>query len=142
MRGVWRITVVVALAVVACAWAVVSLQDRTAIAATGCGNHIQNVPGYTATVVTQPNPPSANGTNVVVALQRDGQPLSGASVCLSVDMIGMPMGDISYHAQEESPGRYNVVTTFTGMQGTWRGNLVVSADGGPVLARLLTFRVS
>lgn len=142
MRGVWRITLVAAAAAVATALAVVYLQDRTVADVSACGSGVRTAAGYTATVQTRPDPPSAAGTVVLVTVEHDDRPVSGAEVCLSTDMVGMPMGGgTTFQGRELSPGRYEVIVTF-GMPGTWAGQLVVSSAGRAVLSQPVRFQVS
>jgi hypothetical protein len=132
---------VVVLAVAACAAAIVAFQDRTAIKALGCGHGIATQPGYAAVVATKPEPPRSAGTDILVDVRHNGQPLSGASVCLTADMVGMPMGGPpNYKARQTAPGTYDVFIAF-GMGGTWAGQLVVSSGGRPVLSQPVTFNV-
>lgn len=141
VRGVWRLALVIVVAVVACGWAIVALQDDDVAAVSGCGSAVPTVPGYTATVQTEPDPPQAAGTQVLVLVERAGRPVRGADVCLSVDMAGMPMGgDTRYEGQQLSAGRYSIFPSF-GMPGSWTGNLVVSVAGRPVLSRQVSFQV-
>lgn len=141
MHGIWRLTTVVVLAVAACAAAILAFQDRTAIKALGCGHGIVTQPGYAAAVTTKPNPPRSAGTDILVSVSRDGQPLVGASVCMTADMVGMPMGGPpNYKARQTGPGTYDTFIAF-GMGGTWVGNLVVSSQGRPVLSQPVSFNV-
>lgn len=139
--GLWRLAMAVLLAVGACAAAILAFQDRTAIKALGCGRGIQTQPGYVAAVTTKPDPPRAAGTDIVVSVRHDGQPLVPASVCLTSDMVGMPMGGPpNYKARQTSSGVYDVFIGF-GMAGNYAGELVVSSGGRPILSQPVSFRV-
>ncbi len=142
MHGIWRLVTVSVVAAIACAAAIVAFQDRTAIKALGCGHGIVTQPGYVAAVQAQPNPPRAAGTDVLIDVRLGGQPLNGADVCMTTDMVGMPMGGPpNYKARPSGPGRYDTFIAF-GMAGTWAGEVVVSSGGKPVLAQPVSFSVS
>ena len=59
---------------------------------------------------------------------RDGQPVTGAQVCMRADMGGMGgmsgMG-ISDVARESEPGQYDVPVRFE-MGGYWNGTVIVA----------------
>ncbi len=141
MYGIWRLATVVVVAMIACTAAIFAFQDRTAIKALGCGHGAQTQPGFAVAVTTKPDPPRAAGTDIVISVRRDGQPLAGAGVCMTSDMVGMPMGGPpDYQARPTGPGTYDVFIAF-GMGGNYAGELVVSSGGRPVLAQPVSFTV-
>lgn len=86
--------------------------------------------GYRVTVATRPDPPTPEDTTLEVLVERDGAPVSGATVCLSADMTEMSHTGVSRQADELGGGRYGMVVDF-GMRGSWQGALlVVESDRG------------
>lgn len=84
--------------------------------------------GYEVTVATEPDPPIPQGTTFEVVVQRDGAPVSGATVCLSADMSEMSHAGVSKQAEEMGDGRYEMAVDF-GMRGAWSGGVVVIESG-------------
>ena len=141
MRGFWRIALVVAVAVVASAAAVVKLEATQPLNTSGCGSAGPSDPSYTVTSRPQPNPPSTPSSAVVVSVKRRGQPVNGATVCLSLDMVAMPMGVSKYLAHQISPGVYEDIVSFA-MAATWIGTLVVAVEGKRVFSQSVTYHVT
>lgn len=141
MRGPWRILALAVVAVAASALAIANLDNRTAVNTSACGSAGPSDPSYQVATQTRPDPPKAIGSDVLVTLKRDGQLISGANVCLSVDMVTMPMGYKPSVARQVSPGVYDDQVTF-GMGGTYAGTLLVKVAGQPVLVKKLYFQVS
>ncbi len=84
--------------------------------------------GYEVTVATEPDPPAPQGTTLEVLVQRDGAPVSGATVCMSADMSDMSHGGVSKQAEELGEGRYQMAVDF-GMRGNWSGGVLVVESG-------------
>ncbi len=84
--------------------------------------------GYEVTVATQPDPPVPQGTMFEVLVQREGVPVSGATVCLSADMSEMSHAGVSKQAEELGEGRYGMAVDF-GMRGSWSGGVLVVESG-------------
>ncbi len=141
MQRFWRVAVMVLVALVACGFSISYLQKPKALAIAGCGSAGPSDPAYSVAVSTRPNPPRALGTDVLVQVQKAGQPVSGAAVCLSLDMVGMPMGSLVFHGIAQSPGVYSIFLSF-GMGGRWVGNLVVSAGGRTVHSEPVAWQIS
>ena len=140
MGGIWRITIVMLVAVAASVGAVVKLEAKQPLEVSACGRTGPSDPSYKVTTRTQPNPPHQPSSNVLVTVDHGGQPVNGASVCLSVDMVGMPMGMSKYEGQQISRGLYDDVVTF-GMAGSWEGTLVVSVAGKAVVSQPVSYQV-
>lgn len=133
---------VIMLAAAGSVLAVAHLESHKPLSVSSCGDEIVAVPGYAVVTSTRPSPPRASGTEVLVKVDKSGRPLTGASVCLALDMVGMPMGGPSrYTAQPVAPGLYDAYVPF-GMGGRWAGRLVVSVGGEVVYAKAITFDVT
>ncbi|HEV2768069.1 MAG TPA: FixH family protein [Acidimicrobiales bacterium] len=95
---------------------------------------------YEVTVASQPDPPTPRGTTFEIAVDRDGQPVSGATVCVSLDMAEMSHEASGGQAEETGPGRYQVGVDF-GMRGTWEGTVFVTEPGETPVAAPVSFDV-
>lgn len=140
MRSILRIAVLAVLAIGLSAVAIVRLDNRTAISVTACGRSGPSDPSYQVTTRTVPNPPQPRGTDLLITVKRGGQPVDGADVCASLDMVTMPMGFGKLVAKQVSPGVYNDPLTF-GMPGSWEATLMVSVGGRVVVSKTLYFTV-
>jgi hypothetical protein len=122
VRGIWRLTLVSALAVVAFGVALVNFRQ---VPARECQMDAVRDPSYQVEFLT---PFSVDPTTHSLRVTRDGQPVSGAQVCMRADMGGMGgmsgMG-ISDVARETEPGVYDVPVRFE-MGGIWNGTVIVS----------------
>jgi hypothetical protein len=97
--------------------------------------------GYEVTVATEPDPPAPNGTTFQVVVQRDGEPVEGATVCMSADMSAMSHSGVSAEADEVGPGSYELAVKF-GMRGQWSGGVLVIEPGEATAASMpLSFDV-
>ena len=121
MRGIWRLTVVGALAVLAF---VVALVNFKQVPARECQMDAVSDASYAVEFLT---PLSVDPTTQTLRVTRDGVPLTGAQVCLRADMGGMGrmsgMG-VSNVARETAPGVYEVPVRFE-MGGFWNGTVIV-----------------
>lgn len=140
MRAILRITILAVLAIVLSAYAIVSLDNRTVVNVSACGRSGPSDPAYQVSTTTVPNPPQPRGTDLIVTVKHDGQPVNGADVCASIDMVTMPMGFGKRVARQVSPGVYNDAVTF-GMPGSWVASLLVSVGGKAVVSKTLYFTV-
>lgn len=86
---------------------------------------------YAVTVQSEPDPPKPQGTTFEVLVQRDGEPLSGATVCIAADMSGMSHAGAAAQAEEVAAGQYEMGLKF-GMRGTWSGQVLVIDEGTSV----------
>ncbi len=84
--------------------------------------------GYEVSVATEPDPPTPQGTTFEVVVQREGVPVSGATVCLSAGMSEMSHTGVSAQAEELGEGRYQLALNF-GMRGSWSGGVLVIESG-------------
>ena len=153
MSRTTSIAVIAVVAVVAFggAFLVFSGDDRATTGAGGgevgednvCGpGTFESVDGspYEVTVASEPDPPTPRDTTFEIAVLRDGQPVSGATVCMSLDMTEMSHGDSGGQAEETEPGRYEVGVDF-GMRGTWEGTVFVTEPGQTPVAAPVSFDV-
>lgn len=95
---------------------------------------------YQITVDPDPDPPTAQGTTFEIVVSRDGQPVAGATVCLSADMDEMSHGGTNREADEVGPGVYRVPMNF-GMRGSWGGDVLVLEPGQTAVSMPLSFDV-
>jgi hypothetical protein len=140
MGGIWRITIVMLVAVAASVGAVVKLETTQPLNVSACGRVGPSDPSYSVTTRTQPDPPRQPSSDVLVTVDHGGGPVNGAGVCLSVDMVGMPMGMSKFEGQQISPGLYDDVVTF-GMAGMWEGTVVVTVAGKAVVSQPVNYMV-
>lgn len=94
-------------------------------------------PSLTADVSFDPDPPVVEGTTIVIVLSRDGEPVSGADVCVRAEMPEMTHAGIAHRAHEAGAGRYEVETTW-GMRGRWSGHARVKVDGETLVVPIET----
>lgn len=126
MRGIWRLSIVSALAVVAF---VVALVNFKVVPARECQMDAVRDASYRVEFLT---PLSVEPTTQTLKVTRDGAPVEGAQVCMRADMGGMGrmsgMG-VSNVGHETSPGQYEVPVRFE-MGGFWNGNVIVAKGTG------------
>lgn len=121
MRGIWRLTLVSVLAVVAFGVALVNFRQ---VPVKECQMDAVRDPSFQVEFLT---PFSVDPTTHTLRVTRDGAPVIGAQVCMRADMGGMGgmsgMG-ISDVARESGPGQYDVPIRFE-MGGFWNGTVIV-----------------
>jgi hypothetical protein len=92
----------------------------------------QTVGTLTATLAIRPYPPlPMQDTRLELALQDEGQPVSGATVRLTLTMPGCPMAPSYPQAVEQADGLYAAETILT-MAGAWQADADVSLPGQEV----------
>ena len=82
-------------------------------------------PAYDVTVESEPDPPRAEGTTFLLSVRRDGEPVTGAKVCMDLDMPDMQHPGVSIVTTEDSPGRYGARLRFS-MVGAWTGSITIA----------------
>jgi hypothetical protein len=104
----------------------------TLLALTGCGGTpvptelTQTKGTLTATLTIRPYPPvPMQDARLELALQDAGQPVSGATVRLTLTMPGCPMAPSYPEAVEQADGLYAAETVLT-MAGTWQADTDIS----------------
>jgi len=121
VRGVWRLGVVSALAVVAFAFALVNFRT---VPGTECLADAVTDPSYAVEFLT---PISVDPTTHTLRITRNGEPVTGAQVCMRADMGrgGMSGMGVSNVAHETAPGVYDVPLQFE-MGGSWDATVLVT----------------
>ena len=94
---------------------------------TTCGRG-QPDPSYSVTVGSDPDPPKAEGTTFHLTVRREGRPVTGAKVCINVDMPDMQHRGVSTVAKEASDGGYDARLRFS-MTGGWTGSITIAEPG-------------
>lgn len=122
------------LAVIAFAAALDTFEEG---AQEGCVTETEPDPSY---AVELENPPSTREVAYLLQVSRNGEPVTGAQVCLSADMGGMSGMGVSDDAIELEPGVYEVEVRFE-MAGPWDGTVLVNEGGGDSVAIPLSFNV-
>ena len=138
MRGISRLVVVAAIAVLAFGVALVSFREPPA---SECQMEATANPAYRARLE---EPPDVNQTVYHLLVTRGDQPVLGAKVCMRADMGGLGgmsgMGT-SNVAREVAPGRYEVAIRFE-MSGFWRSTVIVDDGRGKPVTIPFDVRVS
>lgn len=122
MRGIWRLTLVSGVAVLAFVIALVNFKQ---VPAEECQMDAIPDPSYAVEFLT---PFTVDPATHSLRVTRDGAPVTGAQVCMRADMGGMGrmsgMG-VSDVARETVPGVYEVPVRFE-MGGFWNGTVIVT----------------
>jgi hypothetical protein len=122
VRGIWRLSLVSALAVLAFGVALVNFKQ---VPARECQVEAVTDASYAVEFLT---PFSVDPTTQTIRVTRNGEPVTGAQVCMRADMGGMGrmsgMG-VSDVARETEPGVYDVPVRFE-MGGMWNGTVIVT----------------
>ncbi|MDP8969306.1 MAG: FixH family protein [Actinomycetota bacterium] len=131
-----RLALVVVVALVGFGAAFLAFGDE---ARRGCVVEAPRDPSYSAEF--EDPVPMGQGVHVL-RVSRDGRPVTGARVCLTVDMVGMSAMGAGEEAREVAPGRYEVSLNLP-MAGQWRGTVLVEEQGTTQeVAVPLTFEVT
>jgi putative copper export protein/methionine-rich copper-binding protein CopC len=97
-----------------------------------CGRG-QPDPSYSATVASEPDPPKAEGTTFRLTVRQGARAVTGAKVCLRLDMPDMEHRGVTTGATEASPGRYDARLRFS-MTGGWKGSIVIAEPDKPAVS--------
>ncbi len=130
-----RLAAVVVIALVGAAAAFVAFRDD---ARRGCLTEGTRDPAYAAEFE---EPPRMDVKAHVLRVTHEGMPVSGARVCLNVDMVGMSGMGVGNEAREISPGRYEVSLNFA-MAGPWEGTVLIEDEGSPPVEVPVSFDVT
>jgi len=115
--------------------------DTVAPASAGpCGEGTPDS-SYSLIADSDPSPPRPPSTTVHLNVQHDGKAVTGAKVCVAVDMPTMVHAGISQTAKETSRGRYDVDLKFS-MEGSWAGTITILQPGQPTVSIPLTLDVA
>lgn len=131
-----RLAAVVVLALVGFAAAFVAFGDA---ARGGCAVQAPPDDAYAAEFE---DPVLVGEETHVLRVTRHGEPVSGAWVCVNVEMAGMSGMGASTKGRELAAGRYQVSLSMP-MEGTWTGTALVADEEGDaeMVAVPLTFEV-
>ncbi len=138
MRGIGRLLFVTVVALVSFVVALVNFRQPPA---SECQMESIRDPSYEVRIE---EPPEVNTSTYHLLVTKDGEPLSGALVCMRVDMGGrgnMSGMGTSNVAREVSPGRYEIAIRLV-MAGYWRGAVIVNEPGLKAVAVPLEIDVS
>lgn len=109
------------------------------VAERACGRGMPD-PSYSVTVVSDPDPPKAEGTAFQLTARQDGRPVTGAKVCMRVNMPDMQHPGVTAMADEASGGRYDASLKFS-MIGGWEGSIVIAEPDKPAVSVPVKFEV-
>lgn len=130
-----RLFVVVVIAVAGFAAALVAFGDA---ARRGCATDAPRDPAYEAALE---EPVHVGEPTHILTLTHHGEPVTGAWVCVTVEMAGMTAMAASAEAREVSGGRYEVDLPFA-MAGEWQATVLVGEEEAiPHVAVPLSFDV-
>ncbi|HVL99766.1 MAG TPA: FixH family protein [Egibacteraceae bacterium] len=115
-----RLAVVVVVAVAGFAAAFSAFGDA---ARRGCVTDAPPDPTYE---VAFAGPVHVGEDTHVLGVTRAGDPVTGAWVCVTIEMAGMSAMGASAEAREVGGGHYEVSLPFA-MEGTWQGTVLVGA---------------
>ncbi len=130
-----RLVVVVIIALVGAAAAFVAFRDD---ARRGCLAEGSRDPSYSAEFE---EPPRMDVKTHVLTVSHEGMPVTGARVCMNVDMVGMSAMGVGDEAREISPGRYELSMNFA-MAGPWEGVVLIEEEGGQTIEVPVAFDVT
>lgn len=85
-------------------------------------------PSYSATVASEPDPPKAEGTMFQLMVRQGDRAVTGAKVCMRVDMPDMQHPGVTTLATEGAGGRYDARLRFS-MVGGWEGSVIIAEPG-------------
>ena len=138
MRGIGRLLLVTGMAAVSFVVALISFRQPPA---SECQMKSVTDPAYQIRLEEQPE---VNTSTYHIAVTRDGRPVTGALVCMRVDMGGrgnMSGMAASNVAEEVAPGRYRIAIRLV-MSGYWRGIVIIDDESGDPVGIPLELEVS
>jgi len=122
MRRIWRLGLLAVLAAGSFALAMVRFSDA---AQEGCAQKVSEDSRYEVRWSEQP---SMLVNRYRLSVTRDGQPVTGAEVCINSYMQGMSAMGAADRGREVEPGTYEVTLVFEmGMR--WLGQVLVVEPG-------------
>lgn len=96
--------------------------------------------GYDVDVEPDPDPPKVEGTTLIVTVTDGGEPVTGATVRVAMEMDRHAHDGVTGQGEETEPGRYEVRVTFV-MRGRWSGSVRVTADDAPETREPVSYEV-
>lgn len=113
----------------------------TTVASVGpCGEGKPDT-SYTVSVTSDPDPPRPDGTTFHLAVRHNGQPVTGAKVCLGADMPDMQHPGVNRVATEKGGGVYDADLKFS-MVGSWVASVTILEPGKDPAALTMVFQVT
>jgi copper transport protein len=100
---------------------------------------VVHVNGYTLKLLVDPNTPAAANT-FTLDVARGGQPLTGADITLTFEMLDMQMGNEEYQMTETRPGVYTHSAPALVMAGRWALDFSVTPKSGTPFTALVVDR--
>ncbi len=97
-------------------------------------------PSYRVNIEPDPDPPKAEGTIFNLIVSQNGEPVTGAQVCLRADMPDMQHRGVFTVAKDASAGRYEATLEFS-MTGSWTGSVTIAQPGKPAVSVPVGFEV-
>lgn len=134
MRGIRRLLAVSVLALIGFAAALVRFGQA---AEEGCIAEPQPHPDYEIELV---EPIEFTKTSYELIVLRNGEPVTGARVCLDAAMGGMSGMSLSDEGEEVAPGQYELYLPFQ-MPGPWDASVLVDEPEHDTVALPLSFHV-
>ena len=92
--------------------------------------------GYTLKALVSPNTPAAPNS-FALEITKSGQPVTGAGVTLTFEMLDMQMGNEEYQLSETQPGVYTHSAPALVMAGRWGLLYSVTPKQGHAFTALL-----
>lgn len=134
MRGIRRLLLVTVLALVGFVAALLRFGQA---AEQGCIAQTSPHPAYKVELV---EPIEFTKTTYELMVLRNGQPVTGARVCLDAARRGMSAMSLNDEAEEVAPGRYELYLPFQ-RPGPWDASVLVDEPGAATVALPLSFHV-
>jgi hypothetical protein len=98
-------------------------------------------PSYSVAVTSEPDPPRPDGATFHLAVRHDGNPVTGAKVCLGASMTDMGHAGVNNVSKESSAGVYDAQLKF-GMGGVWTGSVTIAETGKPIVTLPVKIQVA
>jgi copper transport protein len=117
--------------------------ESSALAKVGPGKVVETLhqAGYTLQVLVSPNQAAAQNS-FALKLTKNGQPVTGADITLTFEMLDMEMGNQEYQLAETQPGIYSRAAPALVMAGHWGLAFQVTPKSGPAFTALVVDHAS
>ena len=114
-------------------------ETNTTVSSGECGIGTLDT-SYTVNMTSDPNPPRPDGTTFHIAVKHNGDPVTGAKVCLSADMPDMQHPGVNKTAQEQPGGVYDAQLKFS-MVGSWVASVTILEPGKSAVALTMVIQI-